>query len=47
MLKHFGVPISDFVLVSDATFAVVLHEFGDACLVEERGGKIVLTCINF
>lgn len=47
MLKHFGVPISDFVLVSDTTFAVVLLEFGDACLVKERGGKVVLTRINF
>jgi len=47
MLKDFGVPISVFVPVTGTTFAVVLPEVGDACLVQGRGGKIVLTCINF
>lgn len=47
MLKHFGVPVSDFVLVSGTTFAVIFREFGEACLVKGRGGEIVLTSINF
>lgn len=45
-LTYFGVPISDF-FVSETAFVLILHAFGDACLVKTRGGEVVLTYIVF
>lgn len=39
MLKLFGVFRSDFILVSDITFAVVLHVFGEARPYEGKRWK--------
>lgn len=32
MLQHFGVPISNFVVVSGTNFEAILHEFGEYAL---------------
>lgn len=39
MLQHFGVPISNFVVVSGTNFEAILHEFGEYALWREEVEK--------
>lgn len=32
LLQHFGVPLSNFIVVSGTNFVAVLHEFGEYAL---------------